>query len=514
MIFNRSASCRPKVRRRPTGSVLAVTEPTPVDTADQEATVATPIGDFQYKNVVLVLYILSLFVQIMDSTAVNVAVPTLADHFGVLDTDIDWAIIGYTLSLAAFLPTAGWLADRFGAKRVFIAALAGFIISSMLCGFAASLPQLIGFRLMKGASAGVITPVASAILYSAFPLAERARASTVIVGVVVIAPAIGPIVGGGLVEFLSWRWIFFINLPMGLTALVLSLRYMRELPRKEAGPFDGLGFVLAFVGMAALLFSVSEGPARGWASPVIIATLVAGLVGVIGLVFWERRQQFPLLDVRLLRDRLFRSCNLIAFPAYLGFMGLIFIMPLYLNGLRGFSALETGMLMAPQPVGVLVGSQIVGRFAYKRIGPRRVLVGAMIAAFFVSGLFGFLSIDTAPIVIIVLMFFRGLFLAALFISLQTAIYAQISIPSMPQATTVFGLVRQAAPAFGVALAATWIATRAGDRPVGRALTSTEAENVLSAYQGAFFVMAAPFLVAAALSWFVHDEDAAATRAAA
>lgn len=474
---------------------------------------ATPIGTFQYKNVVLVLYILALFVQIMDSTAVNVAVPTLADHFGVLDTDIDWAIIGFTLSLAGFLPAAGWLADRFGAKRIFLLALTGFILSSMLCGFSATLPQLIGFRLLQGASAGVITPVASAILYSAFPMNERARASTVIVGVVVIAPAIGPIVGGALVELLSWRWIFFINAPMGLVALLLSFRYMRDLPSKEAGRFDVVGFILALVGMAALLFAVSEGASRGWTSATIVATLVAGLVGLIGLVVWELRQRHPLLDLRLLQERLFRSCNLVAFPAYLGFMGLIFIMPLYLNGLRGFSALETGLLMAPQPVGVLIGSQIVGRFAYKRIGPRRLLVVAMVAAFVISGLFGFLGHDTAPAVIIALMFFRGLFMATLFISLQTAIYAQISIPNMPQATTVFGLVRQAAPAFGVALAATWITTRAGDRPVGRALTAAESDNVLAAYQGALFVMAVPFIIAAALAWTVHDEDAVATRAA-
>lgn len=473
----------------------------------------TAVGTFQYKNIVLVLYILALFVQIMDSTAVNVAVPTLADHFGVVDTDIDWAIIGFTLSLAAFLPAAGWLADRFGAKRIFLAALTGFILSSILCGFSATLPQLVGFRLLQGAAAGVITPVASAILFSAFPMNERARASTVIVGVVVIAPAIGPVVGGALVEFLSWRWIFFINVPMGLVALVLSWKYMRELPSKEAGRFDLLGFVLAFVGMAALLFAVSEGAARGWTSAPIVATLIAGVVGVVGLVVWELRQRFPLLDLRLLRERLFGICNLIAFPAYLGFMGLIFVMPLYLNGLRGFSALETGLLMAPQPVGVLIGSQIVGRFAYKRIGPRRLIVGAMIMAFIVSALFGFLTMETAPVIIVALMFVRGLFMAVLFISLQTAIYSKIDIPNMPQATTVYGLVRQAAPAFGVALAATWIAMQAGDRPVGRALTVTEAESVLSAYQGALFVMAVPLLIAAAFAWFVHDEDAAATLAA-
>lgn len=473
----------------------------------------TPLGSFEYKNVVLVLYMMALFIQVMDSTAVNVAIPTLADHFGVRDTDVDWAIIGYTLSLAAFLPAAGWLAGRFGAKQVFLGSLALFIVASWLCGMAQTLDQLVAFRLLQGAAAGVITPVASAILFSAFPPSERARASTVIIGVVVIAPAIGPIVGGTLVEFLSWRWIFFINLPIGGLALVLSWFLMRQLPRREPTRFDALGFALAFVGMAALLFGVSEGPGRGWTSPLIVTALVAGVGGLGAFIVWQRRTTNPLLQIRLLNERLFRTCNLLAFPAYLSFMGLIFIMPLYLDRLRGFSALETALMMAPQPVGVFIGSQIFGRVVYQRVGPRRLIGVAMLLAGVNGLLFGLVGLDTPPVVIGGLMFTRGLVMAGLFIGVQTAIYAQTTVLDLPDATTVFGLVRQAAPAFGVALVATIIAARS---PLFANADPTAAEQVLAlpAYRTAFVVIALPFFLAAAFAWKIHDEDAAETMAPA
>lgn len=448
----------------------------------------------------------------MDTTAVNVAVPSLAIYFGVLEADVGWTVIGYSLSLASALPASGWLANRFGAKNLFVTALAGFVVTSLLCGLAPTLPALIGFRMLKGITAGFLTPVGSAILFSAFPLAERARATTVVLGVVAIAPATGPIVGGALIELLDWRWIFFVNLPVGILALALSWSWMRDVPRAEAGGFDFAGFVLSFLGMGALLFGVSEGPSRGWTTPLVLGTAIGGSIALSIFVWRQLAYHSPLLNLRLMSGRLYRQCCAMVLPAYMSFIGLIFLMPLYLDGLRGFDALTTGLVMAPQPIGVVIGSQVVGRGLYKQIGPRRLLTGSMVTVFFVSVSFSLLTLNTPLPVVASMMFVRGLCISALFLGLQTAVYAKIDLPDMPQATTLYGLLRQAAPAFGVALAATWIAATGTDRTPGQPMTSTQQLETLESYQGGFILLAVPFLLAAIFASRINDDDAAATLA--
>ena len=177
-----------------------------------------------YKVAVTIVYVLGLFVQILDATIVNVALPTLADEFGVPVTDVEWIVVGYLLALATAIPAAGWLSDRFGSKRVFLGSLTVFTVASGLCGIAPSLDTLVAARLLQGLGAGLITPVGIAILFRAYPLAERATAAAAVVGVAVIAPATGPALGGIIVDSVSWRWIFYVNLPIGILAVALGWR--------------------------------------------------------------------------------------------------------------------------------------------------------------------------------------------------------------------------------------------------------------------------------------------------
>lgn len=468
--------------------------------------VTTPFGTVEYKNFILVVYILTLFGQLVDSTAMNVAIPELASQFGVAETEVDWIIVGYLLALAVTLPVSGWLADRFGSRRVFLAALFGFVASSLLCGVATTLEQLIAFRVLQGASAGAIMPVASAIMLSAFPMRERARASTIIIGVVVIAPAIGPVLGGALIKFLSWRWIFYVNLPIGGAALVLAALWMRDLPRKESKRFDLLGFVLAGFGLAAILFGLSEGPNRGYSDSLVLAALGAGIAAIVGLIGWQLRATSPLLKLSLYRERLFRSCNIVGFPAYMAFMSLIIIMPIYLQSLRGYSALAAGAILMPQPIGVFIMSQLVGRSLYPRIGPRRLMIIGLSGAFVVGLAVSRIGLDTPVTIVAVLMLLRGLCMGLLFVPIQTATYARIDIPDMPQATTLFSMQRQIAPAFGAALAFSWIAARS---PASKATVESAAEH-LPAFQEAMLVAAVPFLIAAVLAVIIRDSDAAET----
>ncbi|RMH81849.1 MAG: DHA2 family efflux MFS transporter permease subunit, partial [Actinomyces sp.] len=310
----------------------------------------------EYKTKVAIVYVVGLFMEIMDTTIVNVALPTLARDFGVGTDRIEWVVLGYLLSLAVWIPASGWLGDRFGTKRVFLFALTTFTSASALCGLAGSLDQLIAFRVLQGVGGGMLTPVGAAMLYRAYPLAERARAATAVIGVAVVAPATGPVLGGLIVDTISWRWIFYVNVPLGLTAVVAGAVLLREHREPTAGSFDLAGFLTSAAALTLTVYGLSEGPRRGWTDPVVVTALAVALVAGIVLVWVETHRSAPMLDLSLLGERLFRQSNLVGVATYGGFVGLLFVFPLYLQSLRGFSALDSGLTQIPQAIGVMLSS--------------------------------------------------------------------------------------------------------------------------------------------------------------
>jgi EmrB/QacA subfamily drug resistance transporter len=461
----------------------------------------------QYKYRVMAVYIVGLSMTIIDGTAVNVALPALARQFGVATTDIEWVALAYLLTLAAVIPAAGWLGDRFGTKRMFLIALTLFVVGSMLCGASQSLAQLIAARVVQGMGAGLITPIGSAMLFRAFPLAERATATVGVLSVAVVAPAIGPVLGGVLVDNASWRWIFLINLPIGLAGITLGWRWLREETQPAPGRLDLAGLVLSATGVSLLIFALSTGPDFGWLSARILAAVIIGSLALTALVFVELRLPQPMLALRLFGNRLFRTINITSSMVYSGFFGWIFVVPLYLQDLRGFSATESGLAQAPQAVGIFVVSNFIGRRAYRVVGPRRLLIsGAAVTAAVTAG-FAVFGLDTPLWMIGGASLLRGLSMGMVFVSIQTAVYATISNAETGRATSVFNTQRQFAFAGGVALAATVIATRI-DSGGGE---NAAASDLLSAYRWAFLAMGLIMLPAAFVSFFIQDEDAAATR---
>src|SRR4051794_3596731 len=203
-----------------------------------------PLG-LEYKWLVAIVFVCGMFIDIMDTTIVFVATPTLAREFNAAPSSIEWVVLGYLLSLAVWIPASGWIGDRFGTKKVFLFALAMFTLASALCGQAHSLSELVGFRVLQGIGGGMLTPVGTAMLFRAFPPVERAKASTVLLIPAVIAPATGPIIGGWLVTDVSWRWIFYVNLPIGVLGFLVGFFFLEEYTEGSAGPFDIPGFVLS-----------------------------------------------------------------------------------------------------------------------------------------------------------------------------------------------------------------------------------------------------------------------------
>ena len=460
-----------------------------------------------YKYRVMAVYIVGLSMTIIDGTAVNVALPALAEQFGVPTTDIEWVALAYLLTLAAVIPAAGWLGDRFGTKRMFLIALGLFVIGSLLCGASQSLAQLIASRMVQGLGAGMITPIGSAMLFRAFPLAERATATVGVLSVAVVAPAIGPVLGGVLVDNASWRWIFLINLPIGLIGFSLGWAWLREENQSDPGRIDLTGLLLSATGVSALIFALSTGPDFGWRSTPILSAAIGGSIALIALIITELRLAQPMLALRLFANRLFRTMNITSSMVYAGFFGWIFVLPLYLQDLRGFSATQSGLAQAPQAVGVFLVSTIIGKRVYQAIGPRRLMIiGTAVTAAATAG-FAVFSLDTPLWVIGVGSLIRGVAVGMVFVSIQTAVYATISHAETGRATSVFNTQRQFSFASGVALAATVIASRI-DAAGG---DSAPALDLLGAYRWGFIVMGLVILPAAVFSFWIVDDDVAATR---
>src|SRR5881392_758975 len=213
-----------------------------------------------YKWIVAAVFVCGMFIDILDTTIVNVALPDLAKEFHASTASIEWIVLGYLLSLALWIPASGWIGDKVGTRRVFLFALAVFTAASALCGQANSLGELVAFRVLQGVGGGMLVPVGTAMLFRAFPPIERAKASTVLILPTVLAPALGPVLGGWLVTDVSWRWIFYVNLPVGAVAFTIGFLYLRESREGVAGRFDVPGFVLSGAGLALVLFALSQGP--------------------------------------------------------------------------------------------------------------------------------------------------------------------------------------------------------------------------------------------------------------
>lgn len=454
---------------------------------------------------VSIVFVAAMFMSIMDSTIVNVALPALSKQFSVPSTAIDGVIVGYLVSLAVIIPVSGWLGDHWGTKRVFLLALALFSMTSALCGLAQNLPMLIGFRILQGIAGGALTPVGTTLLYRTFPPEERVRVSRVLNIPTVIAPASGPVIGGILIQQLSWRWVFYVNVPIGVVACLFGWFFLRGDDLKhDAGPFDPFGFVLAGLGLALLMYAMSEGPTYGWTSLGILGSATIGVVLLCAFVAFELRTPEPMLDLRLFADRLFRTTNLVMLFSIAGFLGLLFVLPLFLQEARGVSALVSGLTTFPEALGVVAATQIVARI-YPRIGPRRLIAAGLTVVTMLMCVFCLIDLTTNLWLIRGLMFLTGAGMAYTFIPTPTAAFATISPAATGKASALYNAQRQIGSALGVAVASSVLSM------VGPLVTTHgTAQPNLAAYHAAFLTSAALVLVAACIALFIHDSDAAAT----
>jgi EmrB/QacA subfamily drug resistance transporter len=449
--------------------------------------------------IVAAVYVAAMLMNTLDATIVNVALATLGREFNVPAVTTEAVIVGYLVSLAVFIPASGWLGDRFGTKRVFLLALALFVGASALCGQAQSLEQLVAFRVLQGAGGGLLTPVGMAMLFRTFPPRERVAVGRILMFATIIGPASGPLIGGFLIEHFSWRWAFYVNVPVGLVAFAIGLLFLHEYRDPNPGRFDIAGFILGGAGLALLMYALSEGPTRGWTSPEIVASGLGGLLLLIVFVLVELRIPAPMVDLRLLANRLFRTTLITSFFASAGFLGVLFLVPLFLQTVQGASPLESGLTTFPEAIGVVLSTQVVARL-YPRVGPRRLMAGGLIGMAIAVLLMALIGLESDPWVVRILMFCVGAGMAYVFLPNQAASLATISRAQTGRATTMTNVQRQVGGAIGVAAASSVLA----------AAGATQGAPDTAAFRAALVVAAGFALVGAIAARNVPDEEAAET----
>jgi EmrB/QacA subfamily drug resistance transporter len=457
------------------------------------------------KVAVAVVSTAATFLVVLDTTIVNVTVPTIGRDFHVPAASVDSVAIGFLVSLAVVMPASGWLGDRFGNKRIMLFATTVFTLASALCGAAQNLEQLVLFRILQGVGGGMLMPIGMAMLFHAFPPSERIRVAAIMVVPTAFAPALGPVIGGLFTTDVSWRWVFYVNVPIGVAAAIFGALFLADPRQDNPGRFDAAGFVLAGAGLSLLMYGVSEGPARGWSDPLVVATCLAGVGGLAAMAVVELRKRAPMLDLRLYANRLFRSTLTAVTLMSVSFFGVVYLVALFYQYGLGYSALDSGLLVFPQAIGVFAGGQLVTRVLYRRIGPRRIMVAGALLSSAMMGLLATVGPGTSVWSIRTISFFLGTGMSAIFLPSQTASFATVPPARIARGTTLFQAQQRLGAALGVA-GITTVATAVGTTHV----VSGHLEPNLTAYRVGLLSAALVMLGTAVAALFVSDADAAET----
>jgi EmrB/QacA subfamily drug resistance transporter len=445
------------------------------------------------QRAVATAYVTAIFMTAVDMQIVNVALPTLSRTFGSPLTDVQWTVIAYLLTLAVVIPASGWIGDRIGTKRTFLFALALFTAASALCGLADNLPELIAARALQGVGGGMLTPTGTSMLYRAYGPEQRAKVARTLILPILIGPGAAPIIGGVLTQTLSWRWVFLLNVPIGIVMLVFAYLFVPEHRPSPSGRLDLTGILLSGVGLSALLYAISEGSVIGWAAPQILATGIGGIAMLCAFARDSLRKRDPILRVRLLREPLLRSTNIVFVLTTGVFLASLYLTPIFLQQVLHQSPISSGATTFVEAIGVGVAAQTLGRL-YPFLGPR-VMAGfgaAALSAY--MALFLLVEPGTNLWFVRALMFFGGVGNAGVFLSVQTSMFTHVSSEDTGHASAIYNTVRQSSIALDIAVLTTVVAGVGG--------------SGLGAFHAAYLTGAVLVAIGCVLAWTLISTDAA------
>lgn len=407
-----------------------------------------------YKWKVLISVIFGIFMVILDTTVVNVAFATLRAEFNASVNDSQWIISVYVMALGISTPLSGFLADRFSMKRVYVTGLVLFVVGSFLCGVAPSLNFLIAARVLQGVGGGIALPLGTALLFSAFSVEEQGLAFGIFGIALVVAPALGPILGGLLVDHDLWRWVFFINVPIGLLGAFLATTFLRYQPPGHKPRFDLLGLMTSSIGFGAVLYAASVASDDGWTSRNVLAGFI---IGGVALALFALIELFvakePLLDLRLFKRPVFLNATVVGYVSVVALFGAEFLLPLYLQILRGRTAFETGLILLPLAITSGITAPLSGKL-YDKVGPRSIMIVGFGILVINTWQLSTLDATTSISYILFLMALRGI---ALGLTVQTTVVASLSVITqreVSRASSLSNSTRQVVQAIGVAVLAT------------------------------------------------------------
>jgi EmrB/QacA subfamily drug resistance transporter len=419
------------------------------------------------------IVIVGSIMSILDTTIVNVALSRLGHELHASIADIQWVVTGYLLSLAAVIPITGWAARRFGGKSVYLTSLVLFTAGSALCGLATSSGELIAFRVLQGVGGGMILPIGQLMMATAAGPRRMGRVMSVVAVPAMLAPIFGPALGGLILDNASWRWIFFVNVPIGFVAFALALRSLPRVERTPTGRLDVIGLLLIAVGMPAVTYGLAEvGATGGFSSPKVIGPIVAGLALVVLFVLHARRTANPLLDVRLYGRRTFASASITTFCLGAALFGAMILMPLYYQQVRGESVLVTGLLVGPQGLGAALAMPFSGRLTDRIGGGVLSLIGVTVTTLTTIP-FGLVGAHTSIGSLSVWMFVRGIGIGFAFMPAMAAAFAALSPHELSDATPQMNVLQRVGGSIGTAVLAVVLqrAIAAAPHPLTRAATA-------------------------------------------
>src|SRR5262252_7681244 len=437
------------------------------------------------------------FMEVLDTTVVNVSLPHIAGSLSVTPEEATWALTSYLVANAVILPITGWLANYFGRKRLLMFAVVGFTASSFMCGFAPSLAWLVTFRIVQGLTGGVLQPVSQAVMLEAFPPAQRGKAMGFWGLGIVVAPMLGPVLGGWLTDNYSWRWVFYINIPVGILSIIMTRIFIFDPPyiRRTVSKVDTWGIGMLAVGIGALQIVLDKGQQEDWFSSTWITSLAA-LAGImlITFVIHELRTKDPVLHLRVFKERTYATG--VFLMTTLGFVlyGSLVLLPLFLQTVLGYPAIEAGIAMAPRGLGSFIAMPIVGMIVAK-VDPRKLLTVGLLGGAASLYALGSLNLQVGYWDIFWPQFFQGLSMGLVFVPLTTVTMSLIAREEMGNATSLFNLMRNMGGSVGIAAIATMLSR------------STQAQyNILGSHVSAFDAQVRSLLEQIRAGFMAHGMD--------
>jgi EmrB/QacA subfamily drug resistance transporter len=414
------------------------------------------------KAAVLLICSMSLFLVGLDITAVNVALPDIGEQLDADLSGLQWTVSAYTVVMASLLLPAGSTADRLGRKRTLIAGLSVFSGASLLCGLAPSVEWLIAFRVLQAVGASMLNPVAMSIITTTFiDPRERAQAVGVWGAVFGVSMAAGPLAGGALVSSVGWEWIFLINIPLGLTAIALVVRFVPESKTPRPRRFDPVGQILVIALLSSVTFGIIEGADAGWSSPAIVGAFSLSLSSLLGLLLYEPRRDQPLIDVRFFRSIPFSSSIALSVAAFASFGGFLFLNTLYLQDVRGLTPVEAGITVVPLALMTVLFSPISGRVV-GRHGPRAPLTIAGVCLIAACAMLTGLEPTTSWAWLTGAYIVFGIGFGLVNAPITNAAVSGMPVEQAGVASALATTSRQFGQAFGVAVVGAIVAAHAGD----------------------------------------------------